>query len=146
MKNRQELQEGILRLEADLAELKKQLANKDWEPKGGEWYVTLNGSIDSEASTEQTRIFGIEFETRQAAKKASIDYRKSNRLYKLAEELNNGWSPDWKDQHQKKYRIDYDHRRGKLFVCIDVNQETFAGVYFKCHELALKAAEILDDE
>lgn len=116
-----------------------------WEPKGGEFHICCGniyqcGSITSSLETE----FGVRFETIEAAEKASKVYRKFHRLYKLAEELNEGWIPNWDDDLQPKFAI--AQRKGK-YLCNQINIIEFIDhIYFKSEEAAEKAIKILEQE
>lgn len=120
------------------------IAKPKWEPKGGDWYVEGDGEARRVASIDSTRKFGIEFDTKEAAEKAAKYYRFINRLYKLAEELNEGWEPDWQNDDTK--------------LCVVFNYNTNS---FDCHprksldnltptfrdrETVNKAIEILNQE
>lgn len=68
-----------------------------------------------------------------------------NKLMNVAKYLNGDWKPDWKDKHQHKWFIFYDHQLSGLHLAIHYTQR-FASVYFKSEELALQAIEILGEE
>lgn len=113
-----------------------------WEPKGGEWYVDTVGAVCDVPSDIDCKNYGVEFETREAAEKAAKYYRKIHRLYKLAEELNEGWEPDWGDISQKKYHVAYNHSISEWFMYWDyrVNRST---LYFKDEQTANRAIELI---
>lgn len=117
-----------------------------WEPKGGEWFINACGSVYTDESTEYGRSFGVEFETPESAEKAAKAYRRYHRLYKLAEELNEGWEPDWSDGLQGKWliRVSSDQSESGLFIN-HVCHENISGVYFRNYEVAKKAIEIIND-
>jgi len=131
----EDIQKEIAKAQETLNQLQKKLdeeKNKKWEPKGGDWYVNHKNS----------RAAGLEFETSSSADKASAAYRRYHRLYKLAEELNEGWEPDWEETDQKFY-IYYDHGSKKYDYCYHNSHQTVGGVYFKDVNTTKKALEII---
>jgi hypothetical protein len=116
-----------------------------WEPKGGSYHVSCYDHVHSTNDiSESATNFGSRFETREAAEKASKVYRKFHRLYKLAEELNEGWIPNWDDDLQPKFAI--AQRKGK-YLCNQINIIEFIDhIYFKSEEAAEKAIKILEQE
>lgn len=93
-----------------LEERKQYIPTKKWEPKSGNYKLSANGRLipgGSIISIDRIN-FGMEFETEESAEKAAAYYRKIHRLYKLAEELNEGWEPDWSDHNQYKYSVYFD--------------------------------------
>ena len=121
------------------------LPEPKWEPKGGGYYVTSDGAGLNGGSQDTGRQYGIEFETREAAEKAAKYYRFIHRLYKLAEELNEGWEPDWRDVDQHKFSVWYDHGGGKYEVDSYWRIDLLAPV-FKDKTTVNKAIEILNQE
>ena len=89
-------QDEIAALRAQLADFSAKLdalqAQSDkaekWEPKGGEWYVHLEGTVTKCESFPDARAFGVEHPTEEAAKSALPYMRFHNRLLCLAAELN----------------------------------------------------------
>lgn len=84
--------EEIERKQRELANELEQL-RKDaekpmpWEPKHGDWGLHGDGSVEY-GLIDAFRLHGSEFDTEEAAKRASKIYRFYHRLCKLAEELN----------------------------------------------------------
>ena len=127
----------------------KELQQKEekWQPKGGDYYIQMNGKVYSFAKPQQAEIdFGMAFETRQAAEKASKVYRKYHRLYKLAEELNEGWEPDWSNPNQPKYIVRINRNCNDSKTEVWYESEIAGAVYFASRAFANKAIEILRDQ
>jgi hydrogenase maturation factor len=57
-----------------------------WEPKGGDYYVYHAGIVVHSISSEDTRLFGSERETKEQAEHAAEWMRKFNRLKCWCEE------------------------------------------------------------
>ena len=68
-----------------------------------------------------------------------------NKLMNVAEYLNEGWKPDWKDTNKSKWFISWDNRRNKFEL--GYRSAYIDGIaYFKTPYLALQAIEILGEE
>lgn len=116
-----------------------------WSPKGGGYFIDTAGqAIHDDCPEINTREFGIEFETKEAAEEAAIAYRKFHRLYKLADELNEGWTPDFNNENQAKYSVGYNQKSKKYNF--DISYLVEIGIYFKNEETVKKAIEILNSE
>lgn len=128
----------------------KELQQKEekWQPKGGDYYIQMNGKVYSFAKPQQAEIdFGMAFETRQAAEKATKAYRKYHRLYKLAEELNPpDWDTDWSDADQEKFGLNYDHLQDQWRVLCFYQTSSPGSVYFASKERAEQAIKILEGD
>jgi hypothetical protein len=59
---------------------------EEWNPKGGEWYIRTNGTIGNEITVSETRIFGIERETKKLAEVARDRMRVFNRMLAFVHE------------------------------------------------------------
>lgn len=66
-----------------------------------------------------------------------------NKLMNVAKYLNNGWQPNWEDNHEKKYTIYIDNKKLRITWNIFDNIDI---VYFKTRELAQQAIKILGEE
>lgn len=67
-----------------------------------------------------------------------------NKLMNVAEYLNDGWKPDWKDSTVKWYLL-WQACDEKLCT-IDLSHIQYPGPVFKTQDLALQAIEILGEE
>lgn len=68
-----------------------------------------------------------------------------NKLMNVAEYLNEGWKPDWKDPLKSKWYILWDNCSSKFEIGYR-NSYISGPVYFKTPDLALQAIEILGEE
>jgi len=122
----------------------EKLNNKQWKPSIGGWLVTVTGSSVKSLSNSLTSEFGVEFNSERQATNASKIYRKFHRLYKLAEDLNEGWEPNWSDT-SKKYYIFYKSN-GNIYYTYNIDEPDYCTIYFKSECVALKVIEILKRE
>ena len=115
---------------------------KSWEPKGGEWFIDFFGQVRHASSTGDYRLFGSEFQTEEEAERASKFVSRQLWMFHLAEELNDGWVPDWEDKYQLKVclRFSHDIERWVMYVS---GCEKYETVYFS-REAAEKAVELLN--
>lgn len=75
-------------------------------------------------------------------KQKCITFRK---LLEVAEYLNGDWKPDWNNQEQIKYLIQYDHIR-KRFKFDFYSHTSIIPIVFSSRENAKKAVEIIGEE
>ncbi len=142
---KQELINTITTLEKQLAEAKEKLSKCDeqWHPKGGEWTVSMEGNkVFCSSSTAAYKLAGLESQTEEAAKKKLKAIRQFARLYSLAEELNKGWEPNWRNTDEGKWVLDFDHRTGQWGTNV-YNYLQYGCIFFKSKFLAEKAIELI---
>lgn len=131
-KKLEEAQELVNALQKEIEEAKA----KPWQPTGGNYIVSSEGNFLE---------YGLCFENKAASDKAYKYYRFIHRLYKLAEELNKGWEPDWKNTESKKYFIEWSNETKDYTIDWWDTYSNLAPV-FKDRETAKKAIEILKKE
>ena len=68
-----------------------------------------------------------------------------NKLMNVAEYLNEGWKPNWKNVNQHKWTIKWDNLNCKFDTSYWITCQT-GTVCFKTPDLALQAIEILGEE
>ena len=68
-----------------------------------------------------------------------------NKLMNVAEYLNEGWKPDWKDVQCSKWYIYWNYCQNKFGIDLQ-HLEQSVNIYFKTPDLALQAIEILGEE
>lgn len=124
-----ELEQQIVFLNQELNDLKEPECEK-WNPKGGEWFINGYGGVMNQSSNRLCAKTGIEFQTEQSANDASKAYRFYHRLYKLAEELNDGWVADFKN-YQKKYFISFSNTHNIYNIDVNTNINKLGCIYFK---------------
>lgn len=145
MPDLKQMEQHLKNIEEEAAKLREMIEkekNKKWEPKGGDWFVDIEGDVREGFSDAASSNFGAEFETEAAANKASIAYRQYHRLYKLAEELNEGWEPDWSNRYYGKWFICYSISDERWIIEYTLNYKQPTTVYFKSKEAVTKALEI----
>lgn len=141
----EKLKKQLEEIQQKIEEVENREQDKSWEPKGGCYYISVDSSVHHRQwLTEETLRNGVAFATREAAYKAAKVYRRYHRLYRLAEELNDGWVPDWTTHNQVKFVIKRDHADDKVIVIPRRRVDNTCGIYFKTEETALKAVEIIE--
>ena len=68
-----------------------------------------------------------------------------NKLMNVAEYLNDGWKPNWKDVQCSKWYIYWNYCQNKFGIDLQ-HLEQSVNIYFKTPDLALQAIEILGEE
>lgn len=100
-----------------------------WEPKGGSHHL----------------LSAYSFDTCEARDKAEKDLDRYYRLYKLAEELNEGWEPNWDDETQSKWLVGYNNSTQRYYAqewyCCD---QTISSIYFKDKATVERAIRIIE--
>ena len=80
---------------------------KQWEPRGGGYWVCGWGDVFDCGTVTRTTKFGVERQTAEAAEKASAAMRTHNRLLAYVDEFGGNWEADWSDNHQYNYCVQY---------------------------------------
>lgn len=88
--------------------------NKQWQPRGGMWWIDAEGSVVNGNSFAATRLFGIEFNTKKEAEYASEQYRIYHWMFKAWLEVVGDWRPDWDNEGQCKHYAYYNHSRENI--------------------------------
>lgn len=128
-------------IENEAREIRESLNKKEkWQPKGGEWYLTEVGEVFKDCSSKGFQDYGVEFSSEEAANRAAKDFRAYHRLWHLADELNEGWIPNWYDRSEPKAMIAVHENNSTTIQRIQSNY--FVPV-FKSSELAEKALELI---
>ena len=111
-----ELKATAVKLQQQIEALEKP---KQWEPRGGDWWVSGSGNVLAGGSINRTCKFGVERQTAEAAEKASAAMHTHNRLLAYVDEFGGDWEADWGllCYKQNKYYIVYDNPKGEW--CID---------------------------
>ena len=139
-------EEQLEELKATAVKLQKQIEAlekpKQWEPKGGYWWVDTSGIANWEyESTPCTIKFGVERQTLEAAEKASDAMRTHNRLLAYVDEFGGDWEADWEDDKQVKHTVYYGYasnewsldakRMVRTSGAVYMSQECALGLYAK---------------
>ena len=106
----QEIEATLAKLQAEIAELKQHIIYENqWSPKGGSWYISTNSdSAVKSATSEASKEFGVERETKAEAEVAYKAIRSHSRLLAYVNEFDKDWEADWNDSKQLKYYIHFD--------------------------------------
>ena len=131
MKTRTELENELKLLESGAAAIREQLAAMpmQWEPKGGCYYVGIDGGVSAGTPNYKCAEFGIERKTREAAERAAIEMRKFNRLLAYRDEFAPGYEPDWNNGEEVKVCVFQDHKSGEYHVADNMQCQTLGAVY-----------------
>lgn len=146
----EELQQQIEQLEQQIKDLKVKLEEKaekkPYEVEVPEdienyYYVDEIGEIYKVGSTISSVAYkdiyqcGLAFKTRKEVGKFDKERILLFKLHKWAEERNGGWTPNWKDDGEQKYYVEYDYYGLTIrwnYCCRNFTKLP----YFKSHELA----------
>ena len=140
--------ERIKKIEKELFELKKEVANEErWEPLGGTWHIQSDGNPCPSDSSGRFRNFGIERPTEEQAKKAAKAMRIHNRLDAYVAEFDPHWKADWDDNTQAKFYVykDIDEEQWCKQWCVGCNTSIYyPGFVFMSKECAEGLVEKLN--
>lgn len=116
------------------------IKQEKWTPPAGEWSFDFNnGKPFKSVSIDETSLLGIEYKTEQDAIRAQKDFKFYHWLWHLANELNEGWLPDWSDEFQRKYTIQINKN---TFEVGNFTRKFLTPVFID-YETAVKAIEIM---
>ena len=101
------------KLKATAAKLQQQIEAleklKQWEPRGGDWWVAVSGNIFSGGTSPVEINNGAVRRTIEAAEKASAAMRTHNRLLAYVDEFGGDWEANWSDSTQEKGYVYYNY-------------------------------------
>ena len=117
------------------------------------YYVSESGDIDLVEDVffnidyEGLYQRGLAFKTKKEAEQYDKERILIFKMNKWAEEHNEGWIPNWKDEDEIKYFIIYDNRYETLKVDNYATIEEFCKIpYFKSQKIAEQFIEEFGDE
>lgn len=147
---RQQIQEIKARHHAELSALEAKLNEPEkWEPKGGEYRVrTVSDGHVFDSGFDGDVLSGelmIRTQTEKEGKDLASHLKRQAILWQLANDLNEGWEPDWSDGKWGKWCVYFEHHENHW----DWNEKASCEVptvYFKDEETAKKACEILNSQ
>lgn len=141
--DRDKLQKDIDDMRAKLAsmeaELNKPIAIEHF-PKIGDhyWYYLPVGLIKEEialnSNSEPVRVNA--YKSREEAKKAYNQALATEKLKRIAMELNKGWKPDFESCEQRNYFIRYTHSIKAFEVICNATAQLNNTIYFKSEDIA----------
>ena len=143
--NKHEAQKQYEMLISEAEKLKKIIDGTEWEPSNGYYYVTLNGEVNEiqKGHGYLAKMFGTVFKTEEQAQKRAKQVKFQNWIFHLAEDLNEGWEPDWLNFNEVKCHIVYDYELRSFDYESILYINDLSTVYFKDRETAEKAIEII---
>lgn len=151
--NKTQLQQKIVDMEKQLAELKKELEKKDkgiWEPKENEKYWTIcdNGDVYSYnvGPDEDDEVFfkiGNYFKTQEEAEKMANYLKYTNLLRKYVEEHSEPL--DWENNKQVKRYLWYNHERKEIDIGSDWARQQ-GTIHASSEEVLREAIEFVGEE
>ena len=108
------------------------LTVRKWQPKRGKYYAECLST---------TTVF--DRETKEQAKRASVEMRRFNRLLALRDELCGDEILSWIDNDEEKYYVYFSHERRAWYVSSDDFGESIQP-YFRNENVAQKACDMLN--
>lgn len=150
--NKTELQQKIVDMEKQLAELKKELEKKDkgiWKPATGEkyYYLSTYGVVNHELNTTDTDYAKVEFgnyyKTKEEAEKMATYLKYTNLLRKYVEEHSE--PIDWGND-EPKYSIWYDTDRNIFHTEGDDCYPQQGTIYASSEEVLKEAIDFVGEE
>ena len=141
--DRDKLQKDIDDMKAKLASMEAEL-NKSTAiehfPKIGDyyWYYLPVGHIKGEAALDYTSepVRVNAYRTKEEAKKAYNKALATEKLKRIATELNKGWKPDFENHGQRNYFICYIFSTKEFGVTWDTSTQIANTIYFKSADIA----------
>lgn len=115
-----------------------------WEPKGGKWYVDILGRANKNHSIKESRLSGLEYQTKEQAEKARDLMRSHNRQIAWLMENDDGWVADWNSNKQHKFYILYSCY-DKEFIVHCISTIKGASIVYMSENNAFKLADLLND-
>lgn len=152
--NKEEMQNKINELKANIEELENELKNMDsskgWKPiKNKICYFVSSFACGSytyekdEFDKELTDI-GNYFKTKEEAERVQFEQNLRLKLRKFAQDNND--LIDWNNNKQAKYHIYYDYIIRELSLSSYFTCEDFGRIYFSSKKLAEEAIELFYDD
>jgi len=106
--NKEQLQKDINELKAKLDLMESEFNKpKQWQPRGGDWFIDRAGEVANVISTKECREFGVEYQTSEQAEWARDLMRSFNRQLAWLSENDDGWRANWSEGIQDKYWVYY---------------------------------------
>ena len=139
-----------VKLQKDIDDMRAKLASMEAElnkptaiehfPKIGDyyWHYLPVGHIKGEAALDYTSepVRVNAYRTKEEAKKAYNQALATEKLKRIAVELNQDWKPNFKDYEQSNYFIGYMHSTKAFEVIWNTYTEFNNIIYFKSEDIA----------
>ena len=147
-----ELEEYINELEEYINELDKPKGISSGRVPMDEWYFYIGYDGPCVKAKERGECYdkafheaGNYYQTGEQAIAHEKKIRVYRKLLKYADELNEGWVPDWSDDGEWKYSLKYNREDDYIFTASTENN-TGLSPLFKAELSALKAWSMLTEE
>ena len=142
-----DLQKELQALKEKVAELESRILFPNepvakWQPKGGSYYISCNGVIETCESTNDFKSHGVERATKEQAQRAAVEMRRFNRLLALRDELcGDEVVVDWSSNYSK-YQVFFSHGNERWY-CAETCYGSIAP-HFTSEVTAQKACDMLN--
>ena len=146
----EELAKRRLEIAEEIEQLKKE--DEKWEPSAGSFGLIFNSLEPSKMAPWLSRFFiefGFGLPTKESAERFSKYIKFHAWLFKLADDLNEGWEPDWCDEDQPKYVIMHTKRASIpqwSLAIFSLYRHDYMSPVFKDSETVEKAIEIINND
>jgi len=159
MNELEQIKKQIEELNNKVKELEKK-ENKKWKPKKDELYYYHLSKFDDIFSEcweddlfgKRNFIIGNYFKTYEEAEQNKDKVIKNleklelqKELQDYADEVNEGWEPDWDNEDEYKYHIFYNYEKKYFDVYYDFSRKGLSEVIFQTEESACEAIESFGD-
>ena len=121
------------------AELGKPTAIKHFPSLGDTyWYYKPVGHISMETALQYTSepVRVNAYKSREEARKAYNQALATEKLRRIAAELNEGWEPEFKNSEKRNYFICYMHSTKAFEIIWNANTQIMNTIYFKSENIA----------
>ena len=117
-----------------------------WKPKGGKYQIITAGEVGEIVGKMNytDRMFGMGFKTLEEAKRAMDSYFNYHRLYKLQQQIDDGWSINWDEHNEETFTIAQSIGNGYGVAVGSGEMQMVGCVYFKSMESVEAALEIIN--
>lgn len=126
--------------------LSEELNPKQWEPKGGGWFVSCDGLASNGNPSDECRLIGSESETKEGAQRIA-DLRIELGIINariVEENQRTGFVADWNKKTQWKHSVVYSHKVSE-WTWHTNNLIEYAGTEFCSAESAKKIVKELNE-
>ena len=111
----------------------------------GEIHCILLNVIDKEV--KHLYELGLYFDTKEEAEQFIKEQTLIKKIKCWAKEKNEGWEPDWSDDSQCKFSVDYNRLTGSIWATDSTVYNSFSKIpYFKTEEIAKECIDMFGDE
>lgn len=143
--NKEDIQNKINQLEKELNELKNKITDSTWEPYKNGYYIDSNGyCYEVEGLCHKYPAPHNCFRTRGLAELRAKQREAEDELFNIWEYLVDDWRPDWSDNKNLKYCVEYHRGNIKVNANFSVSDRPLYR-FFPTAELARRQYELASD-